>query len=52
MRATGEIAELTARYGQAALLARCGKLLSRQAVGSKLLWVRRHQPDVYARTRP
>lgn len=51
MRATDEIAELTARYGEAEILARCGKALSTQAVGPKLLWVRRHEPEVWARAR-
>ena len=51
MRATEEIAELTARYGEEAIRARCGKELSTQAVGPKLLWVHRHEPDVWARAR-
>ena len=51
MRATEEIAELTARYGEEAIRTRCGKELSTQAVGPKLLWVRRHEPDVWARAR-
>ncbi len=51
MRATQEIAELTERYGAEAILARCGKELSTQAVGPKLLWVRRHEPEVWERAR-
>jgi xylulokinase len=51
MRATEEIAELTDRYGAEAILARCGKELSTQAVGPKLLWLRRHEPDVWDRAR-
>ena len=51
MRATEEIAELTARYGEEAIRTRCGKELSTQAVGPKLLWVRRREPDVWARAR-
>jgi xylulokinase len=51
MRGTEQIAQLTQRYGEAALLARCGKLLSSQAVGPKLLWLQRHEGDVYARAR-
>jgi len=49
MRATEEIAELTERYGRDELLARCGKHLSSQAVGPKLLWLRHHEPEVYER---
>lgn len=51
MRAREEIAELTARYGEDALLARGGKLLCSQAVGPKLLWVRRREPEVWGRAR-
>lgn len=51
MRATEEIFELTERYGEATLLERCGKHLSSQAVGPKLLWVRTHEPGVYEQTR-
>jgi xylulokinase len=51
MRATAEIEELTARYGADELLGRCGKALSTQAVGPKLLWVRRHEPQVWAAAR-
>jgi xylulokinase len=49
MRATAEIEELTQRFGQQRILERSGKLLSTQAVGPKLLWVRRHEPAVWQR---
>lgn len=49
MRAHEEIAELTERYGAETVLERCGKALSTQAVGPKMLWVRRHEPDVWSR---
>jgi xylulokinase len=51
MRATREIDELTERYGEDAIVERCGKELSTQAVGPKLLWVRNHEPDVWQRTK-
>lgn len=51
MRATAEIEELTERFGREAILARCGKDLSTQAVGPKLLWLQHNEPDVWARTR-
>lgn len=51
MRATAEIEELTARFGADEILRRCGKTLSTQAVGPKMLWVRRHEPEVWERTR-
>lgn len=50
-RATREMAELTERFGEARILTRCGSLLTTQAVGPKLAWLRRNEPDVWARTR-
>jgi xylulokinase len=50
MRAVTEIAELTERYGADRIIERCGKALTTQAVGPKMLWVRRHEPDVWARS--
>jgi xylulokinase len=49
-RASAEVAELTDRFGEERILARCGSTLSSQALGPKLLWLRRHEPDVWART--
>jgi xylulokinase len=51
MRATAEIDELTRRYGAEQIMARGGSALSSQAVGPKLLWVRRHEPDTWRRAR-
>jgi len=48
-RAMAEVDELTARYGEAAILARGGTLLTSQAGGAKLLWIRRHEPETWAR---
>jgi hypothetical protein len=42
---------LTERYGEAAIVERCGKALSTQAIGPKLLWLRNHEPAVWERTR-
>jgi xylulokinase len=50
MRATDEVAELTGRLGADSILARGGSALSSQAVGPKLLWLQRHEPDTWART--
>ena len=50
-RAQREVEELTERFGADAILARCGSALSSQAVGPKMLWVRRHEPEVWAETR-
>jgi xylulokinase len=50
-RATREIDELTERFGAEAILARGGTLLTAQAVGPKLAWLRRNEPEVWARTK-
>jgi xylulokinase len=49
-RASAEISELEERFDAAAILARGGSALSSQAVGPKLLWLRRHEPEVWAST--
>jgi xylulokinase len=51
MRAVGEIALLTERYGAAEIAERAGSLLSTQAVGPKLAWLEEHEPDVFASAR-
>lgn len=48
-RATDEIGSLTKEFGAKAILQRAGTLLSSQAVGPKLEWVRRHEPEVFER---
>lgn len=50
-RAGAEIAELNEEFGADEILARCGSPLTSQAVGPKLRWLARHEPDVYARTK-
>lgn len=50
-RATEEIAALTQRYGADEILRRGGSTLTSQAVGPKLLWLSRHEPEVWSRTR-
>lgn len=50
-RAGVEIAELTERYGAEIIIERGGSPLTSQAVGPKLAWLRRHEPEVWARTR-
>jgi xylulokinase len=48
-RATAEIESLTEEFGEQNILDRGGTLLSSQAVGPKLEWVRRHEPEVFER---
>lgn len=50
-RAEAEIQLLSEEIGEEELLARGGSLLSSQAVGPKLLWLRNHEPAVWDRTR-
>jgi xylulokinase len=48
-RATAEIESLTAELGEQNILERAGTLLSSQAVGPKIEWVRLHEPAVFDR---
>jgi xylulokinase len=50
-RADCEIEDLTQQFGAEAILQRCGSALTSQAVGPKLLWLRRNEPEVWANTR-
>jgi xylulokinase len=50
-RAGAEVDELTRTLGDAAIRARCGSSLSSQALGPKLLWLARNEPEVWAATR-
>jgi xylulokinase len=49
-RATAEIDDLTARIGADRIMATCGNALTSQSVGPKILWLKNHHPDLYART--
>ncbi|WP_099040330.1 FGGY-family carbohydrate kinase [Mycobacterium neglectum] len=48
-RAAAEIESMTAELGEQNILDRAGTLLSSQAVGPKLEWVCRHEPEVFDR---
>jgi xylulokinase len=50
-RSGQEIADLNARFGAAEMTGLAGMALSAQSIGPKILWLRRNEPDVYARTR-
>ncbi|WP_432522874.1 FGGY-family carbohydrate kinase [Kineococcus sp. SYSU DK006] len=50
-RSVQEAADLEERYGTEDLLRRCGSRMSTQAAGGKLEWLRRHEPEVFARAR-
>ncbi len=50
-RAQTEIEELTKTLGAQTILERCGSVLTSQAVGPKLAWLRANEPDTWAATR-
>lgn len=50
-RATREITELTDRFGESRILERGGSPLTTQAIGPKLAWLRRNEPEVWLKTR-
>ncbi len=50
-RAAREIEELTARIGADTILEQCGNALTSQAVGPKILWLKRNRPEVFARAK-
>jgi xylulokinase len=50
-RAAREIDDLHEQFGRDAVLERTGSVLTSQAVGPKLLWMRRNEPDAFAATR-
>jgi len=49
-RAAREIADMTARIGEAVILERCGNALTSQSVGPKILWLKHNCPEIFART--
>jgi len=49
-RAQAEIELLNRQVGADTILARCGNALTSQAVGPKILWLRRQRPDLWAQT--
>lgn len=48
-RATEEIEILNAAFGEEAMFDLGGMALTSQAIGPKILWMRRHEPEVYAK---
>jgi xylulokinase len=50
-RAAREIEELSARIGADRILSHGGNALTSQAVGPKILWLKRNRPDIYAKAR-
>ncbi len=50
VRAAREIDDLTQRIGADTLIAQCGNALTSQSVGPKILWLKRHRPEIFAKT--
>ena len=50
-RAAREIEDLTASIGADRILSHSGNALTSQAVGPKILWLKRNRPDIYAKAR-
>ena len=50
-RAGEQIDQLTAELGEDQILDRCGSVLTSQAAGPKIAWLRQHQPEAYERAR-
>lgn len=50
-RAGEEIAELVERYGFDAIVERSLSRISHQSVGPKLMWLQRHEPEVWDKTK-
>ena len=49
-RATAEIDELNARFGEGPMFELGAMALTSQAIGPKILWLKKNEPDVFART--
>lgn len=49
-RATDEIRWLDGQIGRDRIFERCGNALTSQSVGPKILWLKRHRPEIFART--
>lgn len=49
-RATEEISFLEQQYGAQEIFRRCGTPLTTQSAAAKILWLKNHEPEVYANT--
>ncbi len=50
-RALAEIDEIVSAVGDMEIVARSGNVLSTQCIAPKLLWLKRHEPEVYSNTK-
>ena len=49
-RSSAEVAEIMERYGEDRIIEVCGNPMNAQSVGGRMLWLRRHEPELWART--
>lgn len=49
VRAAEEISELEAHYGKEAIFEKCGTPLTTQSAAAKILWIKKHEPEIYAK---
>ena len=49
VRAADEIDYLESLYGKDAIFEKCGTPLTSQSAGAKVLWIKNHEPEVYAK---
>lgn len=50
-RSMAEVDEITRKFGEATIVKHCGNPLNAQSIGGRTLWLLRHGPDVWAKTR-
>ncbi len=50
-RSTAEVDEIMNRYGEDRIIEVCGNPMNAQSVGGRMLWLQRHEPEVWARTK-
>lgn len=50
-RAMAEVRELTKKFGESKIVKKCGNPMNAQSIGAKILWLRRHEPEIYEKTR-
>jgi len=50
-RAVDEIAQMNDRFGEDYIFNACGNALSSQATGPKILWIKKNEPEIYAKAR-
>ena len=50
VRAVEEISYLEGLYGKHQIFEKCGTPLTSQSAAAKILWIKNHEPEIYART--